>query len=142
MLKTVKNQVELYSKQGFKVCLQKTPLWCVLYTNVPTKCQLSTTYKIHEPRQDFKTHGQYDKVKSISDHDAAHLQPPTNVCTRYHLPTPYGFRDIGRKKLYRSRSLWQGQRSNQGLTMSLHTYNPQPMSLSSINFLHLIVSEI
>ena len=26
--------------------------------------------------------------------------------------------------------------------MTLHTYNPPPMSLSSINFLHLTVSEI
>ena len=34
-------------------------------------------------------------------------------------------------------SLWQGQRSNQ--VAHLH---PQPMSLPSINFLHLMVSEI
>ena len=27
-------------------------------------------------------------------------------------------------------------------TMMLHTYNPKPMSLPSINFLHLTVSEI
>ena len=32
--------------------------------------------------------------------------------------------------------------SNQGHTMTLHTYNPQPMSLLSINFLHLVLSEI
>ena len=31
-------------------------------TNVPTKCKKSTPYRIQEPRQDFKTHGQY-KVK-------------------------------------------------------------------------------
>ena len=41
-----------------------------------------------------------------------------------------------------SRSLRQGQRSNQGQTMMLHTYTPQPMSLPSMNFLHLTVSEI
>ena len=34
------------------------------------------------------------------------------------------------------------ERSNQGHTMMLHTYNSQPMSLPSINFLHLQVSEI
>ena len=66
-------------------------------------------------------------------------------------------------RFYRSRSLWQGQRSNQvqtmtlhmekilkvkvtaarskvnqGHTMMLHTYNPKPMSLPSINFLDLM----
>ena len=44
-------------------------------------------------QQDFKGQGHYDKVKSRSDHDVAHL-------------------------------------------------HPQPMSLLSINFLHLTVSEI
>ena len=34
------------------------------------------------------------KVKSRSRHDVAHLQPPTNVPTKYQLPTPYAFRDI------------------------------------------------
>ena len=32
--------------------------------------------------------------------------------------------------------------SNQGQIMTLHTYTPQPMPLSIINFLHLTVSEI
>ena len=36
----------------------------------------------------------------------------------------YGFQDIARTRFYRSRSLWQGQRSNQGQTMTLHTYTP------------------
>ena len=31
-------------------------------TNVPTKCQPSTPYRIQVPRQDFNMHGQYDKV--------------------------------------------------------------------------------
>ena len=66
----------------------------------------------------------------------------TNVPTKYQLPTPYGFQDIAQTRFYRSRSLQQGQRSNQGHTMTLHTYNPQAMSLSSNNFLHLLVSKI
>ena len=37
-----------------------------------------------------------------------------NVPTKYQLPTPYGFRDIARTRFYRSRSLRQGERSNQG----------------------------
>ena len=49
------------------------------------------------------------KVKSRSDHDAAHQHPLTNVPTKYQLPTPYGFRDIAQTRFYRSRSLWQGQ---------------------------------
>ena len=75
-------------------------------------------------QHDFKGQGHYDKVKSRSHHDAAHLQPLTNVPTKHQLPTPYGFRDIARTRFYRSRSLQQGQRSNQGQTMTLHTYIP------------------
>ena len=82
------------------------------------------------------------KVKSRSDHDVAHLQLLTNVPAKYQLPTPYGCRDIARARFSNSRSLRQGQRSNQGQTMTLHTYTPQPMSLPSMNFLHLTVSEI
>ena len=41
-----------------------------------------------------------------------------------------------------SRSLQQGQRSNQGYTLMLHTYTPYLISLTSINFLHLTDSKI
>ena len=34
------------------------------------------------------------KVKSRSHNDIAHLQLPTNVPTKYQLPTPYSFQDI------------------------------------------------
>ena len=60
----------------------------------------------------------------------------------YQLPTPYSFPDIALTRFYRSRSLRQGQRSNPGQTMTLHTYTSKPMSLPSINFLHLTVSKI
>ena len=82
------------------------------------------------------------RSKVNQDHDVAHLQPLTNVPAKYQLPTPYGCRDIARTRFSNSSSLWQGQRSNQGQTMTLHTYTPQPMSLPSMNFLHLTVSEI
>ena len=75
-------------------------------------------------QQDFKGQGHYDKVKSRSHHDAVHLQPLANVPTEHQLPTPYSFRDIARTRFYRSRSLRQGQRSNQGHPMTLHTYTP------------------
>ena len=64
------------------------------------------------------------KVKSRSHHDVAHLHPPTTVPTKYQLPIPYGLRDIAQTLFYRSRSLRQGQRSNQGQTITLHTYTP------------------
>ena len=32
--------------------------------------------------------------------------------------------------------------TNQGHTMTLHIYTPKPISVSTINFLHLKVSEI
>ena len=49
------------------------------------------------------------KVKSRSDHDIAHLDPLTNIPTKYQLPTPYGFRDTARTRFSNSRSLRQGQ---------------------------------
>ena len=55
-------------------------------------------------QQDFKGHGHYDKVKSRSNHDVAHLHPLTNVPTKYKLPTPYSFRCIVLTRHYRSRS--------------------------------------
>ena len=58
-------------------------------------------------QQDFKGH--YNKVKSRSHHDAAHLQPLTNVPTKHQLPTPHSFQDIARTRFYMSRSLRQGQ---------------------------------
>ena len=42
------------------------------------------------------------KVKSRSHHDVAHLNPLTNVTTTYQLPTPYGFQDIARTRIFRS----------------------------------------
>ena len=88
-----------------------------------------TVLNLHQKRdrkvqQDFIGQGHYAKVKSTSDHDVAQLHPLTNVPTKYQLPTPYGFRDIARTRFLNSRSLRQGQRSNPGQTMTLHTYTP------------------
>ena len=41
-------------------------------------------------QQDFKGQGHYEKVKSRSHHDVAHLHILINVPTKYQLPTPYG----------------------------------------------------
>ena len=59
--------------------------------------------------------------------------PQTNVPTKYQLPTPYGFQDIAQTRFSNSSSLRQGQRSNQGHTMTLHTYttNQCPYQVST-----------
>ena len=109
---------------------------------------LPSVYLLHfmeskkQPRQDFIGQGHDGKVKSRSHHDDAHLHLLTNVPTKYQLATPYRFQYKAWTRFYRSRSLRQSQRSNQGHTMTWQTYNIPPMSLSRINFLHLTVSEI
>ena len=55
-------------------------------------------------------------------------------------PTLHSFRDIAWTNFLSSRSLWQDYGKNHIMTM--HTYIPQPMSLPSINFLHLTISKI
>ena len=64
------------------------------------------------------------KVKSRSHYDVAHLQSTTSVPTKYQLPTPYSFLHIARTRFYRSRSLQQGQRSNQGDIMMFAHLHP------------------
>ena len=95
---------------------------------VPTKYQLPTRYGFRDiARTGFlwvKVTMARSKVKSRSHHDVAHLHPLTNVPTKYQLPTPYTFWDIARTRFSNSRSLRQGQRSNQGHTMTLHAYCP------------------
>ena len=56
----------------------------------------STVLNLHQKpdpkvQQDFKGQGHYNKVKSKSNHDVAHLHPLTNVPSKYQLPTPYSF---------------------------------------------------
>ena len=46
----------------------------------------------------------------MSQNDAAHLQPITNIPTKYQLHTPYGFQEIAQTRFYKSRSTRQGQR--------------------------------
>ena len=128
--------------------IKVTP-WCCTPTT-PNQCpyQLSISYNLRFPRYSpdkslqVKITTARSKVKSRSHHDVAHLQPLTNVPTKYQLPTPYSFRDIAQTRFYSSRSLRQAQRSNHGHTMRLYTYTPLPVSLPSINFLHPTVSEI
>ena len=109
---------------------QVTPWRC---TPTPPKLcpyQVSTSYTLQFPRYSpdkllyVKITTARSKVKSRSHHDVAHLHPLTTVPNKYQLPTPCSFPDIAPTKFYRSRSLRQGQRSNQGHTITLHTYTP------------------
>ena len=53
------------------------------------------------------------KGKSRSHNDVAHVQPITNIPTSINFIQTCGFQDIAKTRFYRSRSLRQGQRSNQ-----------------------------
>ena len=68
--------------------------------------QVSTSYTLRFPRYSpdkifkLKVTKARSMVKSRSHHDVAHLNPLTNVPTKYQLPTPYGFRDTGRTNFF------------------------------------------
>ena len=74
----------------------------------PNQCpyQVSTSYTLRFPRYSpdkifkLKVTTARSKVKSMSDHDVAHLHILTNVPTKYQLPTPYGFWDTARRKTF------------------------------------------
>ena len=102
------------------------------FTYTPNQCpyQVSTFYTLWNPRNSpdnilkLMVTITKSKVKSRSQNDVAHLHPLTNIPTKYQLHTPYSFRVIAQTRFYRSKSLRQGHRSNQGHTMTLHTYTP------------------
>ena len=109
--------------------------------------QVSTFYTLQNPRNSVDKilnswslwQGQRsNQGHTVMLHNYKPNQYPYQVSTSYTLQFPRYSPD----KIYRSRWLPQGQMLNQGHTMTLHTYNPQSMSLPSINFLHLMVSEI
>ena len=121
----------LYSFQDIARTIFSNPK-SLLQTYNPQPMTLTSINFLHltaskkQPEQDFKTHEHYDKVKGqtkITPY-VAHLQPLSNVPTKYQLPTLYGFQVIAWRRFYRSRSRQQGKRSNQGHTMTIHIYNP------------------
>ena len=107
-------------------------------TNEPTSVNLLHLTEFKNREKSLKLMVNLTRSKSNQDYTMRlhTYKPLTNVSTKYQLPTPYDFQDIARTRFSNSRSLWQGQRSNQGHTMTLQTYTPQPMSLPHINFLH------
>ena len=75
-------------------------------------------------QQDFRGQGHYDKVKGQIKVTPWCCTPTTPNQCPYQASTSYTlwFPRYCLDKIYRSRSLQQGQRSNQGQTMTLHTY--------------------
>ena len=65
-----------------------------LHNYTPNQCpyQVSTSYTLRFPRYspdkifELKVTTARSKVKSLSDHDIAHLHPLTNIPTKYQLP--------------------------------------------------------
>ena len=55
-------------------------------------------------------------------HTYIYIHPQTNVPNKCQPSTPCGIQEIAQIRFYRSRSLLQGQRSNHGHTMTMHTY--------------------
>ena len=116
-------------QQGQRSNQGHTMTW---HTYTPNQCpyQVSTSYTLQFPRYRpdkilyVTVTTARSNVKSRSHSDTAHLHPLTNVPTKYQLPTPFSFRDIAQTRFYTSRSLRQGQMSNQGHTVTLHTYTP------------------
>ena len=68
--------------------------WEVINVNFLINSNITlTVLNLHQKtdpkvQQDFKGQAHYDKVKSRSDHDVAHLHPITNVPTSYTLQFP------------------------------------------------------
>ena len=55
-------------------------------------------------------------------HTYIYIHSLTHVPTKCQPSTPYGFQEIAQTRFYRSMSLRQGQRSNQGRIITMHTY--------------------
>ena len=86
-------------------------------TNVPTKYQLPTHYDCQNTART-----RYYWSRSLCQSMMLHTSTP-NQCL-YQVSTFYTLWFIAQTIFDRWRSLWQGQRSNQGHTMTLLTYNP------------------
>ena len=80
-----------------------------------------TVSKIH-PGPNFIGQGDYGKVKGQIKVISCRCIPTiNNQCpNKYQFPTHYRFQDTVQTRFDRSRSLQQGQRSNQGHTMMWH----------------------
>ena len=92
---TMHTEVVIHSMKAYVCCWSKI---CGSLDEIPSVTMGSCKSKLicikrqtQRVQQDFIGQGHYGKVKSRSHHDVAHLHPPTNVPTKYQLPTPCGF---------------------------------------------------
>ena len=110
----------------------------------PNQCpyQVSTFYTLWNPRnsQDkilkLMVTMTRSKVKSRSHHDIAHLQQPTIGSYQVSTTNTLRFLKYSLDKILHVKVTTARSKVNKGHTMTLHTYNPQPMPLPSVNFLH------
>ena len=79
----------------------------ILHTYTPNQClkEVSTFYTLWKQRNspdkilELMVTIIRSQVKLRSCHDGAHLQPQSNVPTKYHIPILYSFKDIACKKI-------------------------------------------
>ena len=115
-------------------------------TYSPNQCphKVTTSYTLQNPRNNpdrilkLMVNTTRSKVKQRSHQDLQHLR---HVPTKYQLPTLYNFRDIARKNLKVKVSTARSKVKSRPYYDVTHLQS-QPMSLPSINFLHLTVAEI
>ena len=112
-------------------------------TNVPTTYQLPTPYGFQDIARTrfYRSRSLQQGQKSIQGHTMMLPTYTRNQCP-YHVSTSYTsqFPRYSPDKILRVKVTMA--RSNQGHTMTLYTYTPYQMSLTSINFLHVTISEI
>ena len=85
------------------------------------------------------SHNMILKVRARSQHDNIHIHLITNLPTKYQHPNLLQFPRYGQNLILKAKVTTA--RPNEGYTMSLHTFAPQPMSLPRNNILQLTVSE-
>ena len=95
-------------------------------SSLPSINFIHLTVLSYSPRQDFIGQCHYSKVKDKIKIIPCRCRPRyPNQCS-YQVSTSYTlqFPRYSPTRYYKSRSLRQGQRLNQGHIMTLHTYNP------------------
>ena len=119
----------------YHVTTQQHP---IQYSNV------STFYMLPFLRQDLKGQGHNSKVKSqiTVTPECYTPTPPTNIPTMYKLSIIYVFQDIARTRFQRSKVTTEMSKIKSRSHYNIAHLQPQTTSLPSVNFPHLVVSEI
>ena len=123
-LKTVSHSLTQKSNQGYIMTLN-TP---TTSNQCPYQGLTSYTLQFARYKPDkilkVKVTTEMSKVKSRSFHDVGYSKLPTNVPTKYQLPTPYSFNDMAWKIFYRPRSKVQSMPHHAGPHLHLQINVP------------------